>query len=413
MGCSFLAPVQSALGAVANAVAPVAAAIPGPWQLPAVAYNVVNAASTGNIAGAVLSAIPGIPIVSQAGGIGNAISNSVNGLSNIASGISSGAGVASTIAGAAGSAYNAAAATSALTTAVPGLDAAAAANWANAGYSAADLATMTANGMSVADMTALGSTLPGLASGAVTSVPGISSQGQTFLNSSAGTSLLGKGLSTLAQGGAAAISGYANSQAANQAAGLQAQSSANALAETQRQFNIGQTNQQPWLTAGKAAQGAQLDLMGLPGGTLGTATNALTELQKSPGYQFQLQQGQKSLDAGLAARGGMGSGKALTAGVDYNQNMATTGYNNRLSQLAGVSNTGQAAASGMANQGATYANQAGQLTQNVGNAQATGVLASNQAVMQGVQGVANSLSSYANPTQRIIGYNADGTPIYG
>lgn len=413
MGCSFLAPVQSALGAVANTVAPIVASIPGPWQLPAMAYNVYNAASQGNIAGAVMAAIPGIPIVSQAGGIGNAISNSVNGISNIASGISNGAGVVSSIANAAGSAYNAAAAISQITAAAPGIDAAAAANWANAGYSPADIATMSANGMSVADMNALGSTLPGLASGATTSVSGLSQKAQTFLNSSTGTQFLGRGISSLAQGGAAALAGYSNSQSANQAAQIQAQSSANALAETKRQFDIGQVNQQPWLTAGKAAQGAQLDLMGLPGGTLGTATNALTELQKSPGYQFQLQQGQKSLDAGLAARGGMGSGKALTAGVDYNQNMASTNYNNRLSQLSSVSNMGQAAASGMAGQGASYANTAGALTQNIGNAQATGVLASNQAQMQGIQGIANSLSSYANPTPKIIGYNPDGTPIYG
>ena len=38
MGCSFLKGIQRAAGKIADAVAPIAAAIPGPWQYPAMVY---------------------------------------------------------------------------------------------------------------------------------------------------------------------------------------------------------------------------------------------------------------------------------------------------------------------------------------------------------------------------------------
>jgi len=47
MGCSFLAPVQRALGDVADVVAPIVAAIPGPWQIPAMVYMAVDTVNSG------------------------------------------------------------------------------------------------------------------------------------------------------------------------------------------------------------------------------------------------------------------------------------------------------------------------------------------------------------------------------
>lgn len=139
--------------------------------------------------------------------------------------------------------------------------------------------------------------------------------------------------------------------------------------ENKRQFDIGQTNLAPWLSAGKAALSEQEALMGLNGDSEG----AMRTLQNSPGYSFRLNQGQRGLNAGLAARGGMGSGKSLVAGTNYNQDFASNEYGNRLNQLAGMSGTGQATANTSAGMGANYANTNSGLL--AGNANSQGAAA--------------------------------------
>jgi hypothetical protein len=57
MGCSFIASVQKAAGKVLRPVAQVAAVIPGPWQVPALAAMAVDNAVNGNILGAVAAGV--------------------------------------------------------------------------------------------------------------------------------------------------------------------------------------------------------------------------------------------------------------------------------------------------------------------------------------------------------------------
>jgi hypothetical protein len=52
----------------------------------------------------------------------------------------------------------------------------------------------------------------------------------------------------------------------------------------------------------------------------------LAELQATPGYQFQLQQGQKELAQSAAARGGLLSGAQLQAAQGFGQKQAATGF---------------------------------------------------------------------------------------
>ena len=52
----------------------------------------------------------------------------------------------------------------------------------------------------------------------------------------------------------------------------------------------------------------------------------LAELQATPGYQFQLQQGQKQLDQSAAARGGLLSGSQMQAAQQFGQKQAATGF---------------------------------------------------------------------------------------
>ena len=52
----------------------------------------------------------------------------------------------------------------------------------------------------------------------------------------------------------------------------------------------------------------------------------LAELQATPGYQFQLEQGQKQLDQSAAARGGLLSGAQMQAAQQFGQKQAATGF---------------------------------------------------------------------------------------
>ena len=56
--------------------------------------------------------------------------------------------------------------------------------------------------------------------------------------------------------------------------------------------------------------------------------NNLAELQATPGYQFQLQQGQQALGQTAASRGGLLSGAQMKASQNYAQNQASTGFQN-------------------------------------------------------------------------------------
>jgi len=54
----------------------------------------------------------------------------------------------------------------------------------------------------------------------------------------------------------------------------------------------------------------------------------LAELQATPGYQFELEQGLQALGQGAAARGGLLSGAQQKAAMKYGQGVASTGFQN-------------------------------------------------------------------------------------
>jgi len=162
--------------------------------------------------------------------------------------------------------------------------------------------------------------------------------------------------------------------AAERAAARQEEATSRATGLSERIYNENTARLAPWLQSGQRAQQEQDTLMGYGGDNQG----AMTALQSSPGYQFRLSQGLKGLTSGLASRGGMGSGKSLVAGNQYNQNFASTEYGNRLAQLANVSSMGQNAATGVGNAGTQFANTQSNLWTNNANAQgAAGIAGAN------------------------------------
>jgi hypothetical protein len=87
----------------------------------------------------------------------------------------------------------------------------------------------------------------------------------------------------------------------------------------------------PYTTAGSTAANYLTGALA-PGGQLNSPFTAGTMASMSPGYQFQLAQGQEGLTRQLAAAGLTGSGGALKDAMRYNQQYAGTAFNNAFQQ---------------------------------------------------------------------------------
>jgi len=177
-------------------------------------------------------------------------------------------------------------------------------------------------------------------------------------------------------GAASAKSGAdAQSAAARRAADLQ-----------KEQFDITNEQQRPWREAGGRAL-TKLE------GLADYQKFGMDQFTQDPGYAFRLKQGQKSLDASAAARGGLISGNALKAATAFGQDMSSQEYQNAfnryqterqatLSPYMTLAGYGQNANTLSANAGANYATNAGNLITGGAAAQAAGNM-----------GVANALGS--------------------
>ena len=209
----------------------------------------------------------------------------------------------------------------------------------------------------------------------------------------------GVSASTWVLGGAMLGSALLGSNASGNAANAQMQA-ANQANDTQLQmFNTAQQNLQPYMAAGTPALSKLSDLLGTSGNTGAAGYGSLTapftnqtfQNYVSPAYNFQLQQGDQALQNSQAATDGVLSGSALKGLINYNQNMATTAYQNAFNnyqtqtgniyqRLSGLVGIGQASASGNAANAMTTGANVGANTVQAGNAAAAGIMGSNNAI---------------------------------
>ena len=75
----------------------------------------------------------------------------------------------------------------------------------------------------------------------------------------------------------------------------------------------------------------------------------MAKFQASPGYQFQLGQGLRAVDAGASAQGFDRSGAALKAEQTFGQGLAASDFGNYWNRLQQLSGSGLDAAEGIAN----------------------------------------------------------------
>jgi hypothetical protein len=239
--------------------------------------------------------------------------------------------------------------------------------------------------------------------------------------------------------GAVVVSGYLGSEAAGDAADVQAgaadrsgalqrETAKEQLALQTRMYEEGIARQQPYYQAGtNALAKMQAQYANMP-----AAFTGQVDLTQDPGYAFRLKEGQQALDRSAAARGGLISGGALKAATRYGQEMgsqeygnaynrALTSYNagvnreatgyNRLASMSGI---GQTAANTIGTAGQNYAtsagNIAGAMASNVGEAQQNAAAARASGYVGQANALTSGLGTYLNYSQgnRMIGAMGGG-----
>lgn len=216
--------------------------------------------------------------------------------------------------------------------------------------------------------------------------------------------------------------GLFGSNASNQATqqyvqGLQ--QAQNSLGNSQSQAL---SNLSPYLQAGSQATGTLSQMLATPGqGLLTPWTQQFTaptaeQAAQTPGYQFQLQQGENALQNSAAAQGGLLSGGTLAGLNNYAQGVASTNYqntfnnaltqyqqayqsflnnqNNTYSRLAGLSGQGLSAAGNAGNIITGIGGDIASLYGQQGAARAAGTIGSANALGGILPGMSNSLLQY-------------------
>jgi hypothetical protein len=183
-----------------------------------------------------------------------------------------------------------------------------------------------------------------------------------------------------------AVAGAGIAAAGGIASGImQSNTAAKAQKQAQAQYAQQRADVAPWRDTGGQALGATADLMGLNGPDAATA--AMNNFQQGPGYQWQLGQGLRAIDAGNAARGILRSGATDKAEMTYGEGLANQTFQQYYSNLAGISGLGASAAAG----GATTA-------QNSANAALQGANAQNSIYGNMASGLSNTVNTlFSNP----------------
>lgn len=225
--------------------------------------------------------------------------------------------------------------------------------------------------------------------------------------------------------------GVLSSDSAHSAADKQMDAANNANQITRDEFRQTQTNLAPYMMAGQNGLNALQFGLGLSGDSKAAGYGNLTAglspdaYMKSPGYQWQLQQGQQAVSNAAAAHGGVNSGNTLKALTTFGQGLANTDYYQALqaqmakqqqdyAMLQNLSGSGQNAAASLGGFGAQAASGIGSNLIGAGNAQAAGIIGGSNALGSGLSqalyGISNAYNQYGGgqTTPQGIDYGGNG-----
>jgi hypothetical protein len=184
------------------------------------------------------------------------------------------------------------------------------------------------------------------------------------------------GAATLASGAISAIS-------SSSAASAQESAANNATNQEQHQFDITQQNLHPFQQSGADAL---TPLNALTGANGGDPAQMEATLQKIPGYQFTLDQGNRAVQNSAAARGLGNSGAALRGAADYTTGLADSTYGHYVNQLMGIANMGENAAAQVGTASTQVGQQNASNSIGSGNAQAAGTIGTGNGIASGFGG---------------------------
>jgi hypothetical protein len=213
--------------------------------------------------------------------------------------------------------------------------------------------------------------------------------------------------------------GLIGASGAKAAANTQAQSAQNALDFQSGVYKQNAQNLAPFINAGSTATGTLSQLN----------QGNFDAFKLSPDFQFALAQGNRGVQNYENANGLALSGGALKDVAEFNQGLATQNYGNYYNRLLQLSQIGSGAASSLTGANTTLGGTIGNTIQGLGQAQASGIVGSANAINGAIGGgVNNSLlayklfgggggtgtnttSAYGNPSAFTPG--APGSPFFG
>jgi hypothetical protein len=193
------------------------------------------------------------------------------------------------------------------------------------------------------------------------------------------TSMAILGAAALGAAGSVAA-GAIGANAAGEAARVQAESADKALGVQQKANEQARADAMPWLKAGEEALNQYMGELGLS--EEAKAGTFESQFQKTPGYDFQVSEGEKGVVGNLAALGMRKSGAALKALTRFRQGLADQSYGNYLTRVGDVAGMGK-----------DQVNTTNALSINSANNQASTIQDAGAARASGYVGAANSWSN--------------------
>lgn len=219
----------------------------------------------------------------------------------------------------------------------------------------------------------------------------------------------------VAIGGAAVLGAGASIIGGSKAASAQKSSAQAAINEQNAEYQQTRADYAPWRAAGQTALGSLMSAYGLggssgAGGASGAAggssgTPSYGGFQQSPGYQWELDQGEQAVNRNAAARGNFASGGTIKAEQRYATGLASQDFNNYTGGLAQIAGLGQAGTNATTAAGTNAATNVSNELIASGNAQASSYANTASSINSGLN---NAMSAYLMGNMGMFGGTSGG-----
>lgn len=197
---------------------------------------------------------------------------------------------------------------------------------------------------------------------------------------------------------------YLQSRSARKAARAQAEAMKYVADLQQKRYEQTREDFAPFRQVGTQAINSLANLSGLNGSA------DFSSFERSPGYQFRLQQGEQALNRSAAARGRLDSGATMQDLMNYGQGMASQEFGAHYNRLAGLAGAGQTSTNQLAGFGAQAAAAQGNAMAGMGQARASGYINQGNALSSGIGDLAEIYGTWQsggynnqNQMQRVNG----------